>query len=84
MSTIERLDEHTVDTPGARSRRRRRRPAPPAHPFWRFVFPVLVVAAGVGAALLWRAGTKAVLDSTDGRLIDVVTDPAAPGYEVFV
>ncbi len=63
---------------------RRRRPAPPANGFWRFVFPVLVVAAGVAVFFLWREGTKAVLDSTDGRVTDLVTDPAEPGYEVFV
>ncbi len=82
MTTLERLGE-PLEAPGG-PRRRRRRPAPAAHPFWRFVFPVLVLVAGVAAALLWRAGTKAVLDSTDGRLVDVVTDPSAPGYEVFV
>ena len=65
-------------------RRRRRIPAPPGNIFWRFVFPALVVLAGVAVFLLWRAGTKAVLDSTDGRLIDVITNPALPGYEAFV
>lgn len=64
--------------------RRRRRPAPRAHPFWRFVFPVLVVAAGVAVFFVWRAGTKAVLDSTDGQQVVVVSDPAAPGYVAFV
>jgi hypothetical protein len=63
---------------------RRRRPAPRANGFWRFVFPLLVVAAGVGVFLLWREGTKSVLDSTDGRVTDLVTDPEEPGYEVFV
>ena len=63
---------------------RRRRPAPRASWFWRFVFPVLVVAAGVAVFFMWREGTKAVLDSTDGRVTDLVVDPAEPGYEVFV
>jgi hypothetical protein len=65
-------------------RRRRRRPAPKAHAFWRFVFPLLVIAAGVAVLLLWRAGTKSVLDSTDGREVEIVTDPGAPGFVAFV
>ena len=64
-------------------RRPRRRPAPPANPFFRFVFPALVVLAGVAVFLLWREGTKAVLDTTDGEDIPVVTDPDAPGFLVF-
>ncbi len=65
-------------------RRRRRVTAPAGNIFWRFVFPLLVVSAGAAVFLLWRAGTKAVLDSTDGRLVSVVTDPSLPGYEAFV
>ena len=65
-------------------RRRPRRPAPSANIFWRFVFPVLVVVAGVAVVVLWRAGTKSILDSTDGREVELVVDPAAPGYEAFV
>jgi hypothetical protein len=68
----------------ARRRRRRRQPAPKANPFWRFVFPLLVVGAGVAVLALWREGTKSVLDSTDGREIELVIDPAEPGYEAFV
>lgn len=62
----------------------RRRPAPKAHPFFRFVVPVVVLALGAAVLLLWREGTKAVLDSTDGTVVELVTDPDAPGYEVFV
>jgi len=51
--------------------------------FWRFGFPLLLAVAAVSVFLLWRAGTKAVLDSTDGRLIELITDPALPGYEAF-
>ena len=65
-------------------RRRRRRPAPKASPFWRFLFPLLVVAAGVAVFVLWREGTKSVLDSIDGREVELVVDPAEPGYEAFV
>ena len=62
----------------------RRRPAPKANPFFRFVFPIVIVALGAAVFLLWRQGTKAVLDSTDGTVVEIVTDPDAPGYEVFV
>ncbi len=72
------------DPTESRNRERRRRPAPKAHPFWRFVFPVVVVLAGAWTFSLWREGTKAVLDSTDGTVIEIVTDPTQPGYQVFV
>lgn len=62
---------------------RRRRPAPAAHPFFRFVFPVFVVAAGLVVFVLWRDGAKAVLDTTDGDLLSAVEDPAAPGFLAF-
>jgi hypothetical protein len=61
----------------------RRRPAPSAHPFFRFVFPVLVVTAGVFVFALWRDGAKAVLDTTDGAEVFAVDDPAEPGFLAF-
>jgi LytR cell envelope-related transcriptional attenuator len=64
-------------------RRRRRRPAPKANPFFRFVFPLLVIAAGVIVFLLWREGTKAVLDTTDGRDVSLPTDPTDAGFLAF-
>jgi len=63
--------------------RPRRRPAPPAHPFFRFLFPLLVVVAGVAVVLLWREGAKAVLDTTDGTDVAAVDDHAAPGFLAF-
>lgn len=63
--------------------RGRRRPAPPANWFFRYVFPVLVVVGGLIVFLLWRDGTKAVLDSTDGEEIVVVNDPTEPGFLAF-
>ena len=65
-------------------RRARRRPAPRAHPFWRFGFPLIVVAAGVAVLLLSQGGARTVLDSAVGEVVDVVQRPDEPGYEVFV
>lgn len=67
-----------------RRRRRRRRPAPKAHPFFQFVFPLVVVAAAVAVLFLWREGSNAVLDSSDGLDVTGVDDPSAPGYLAFV
>lgn len=64
-------------------RRARRRPAPRAHPFWRFGFPLIVVAAGVAVLLLSQGGARTVLDTAAGEVVDVVQRPDEPGYEVF-
>jgi len=76
----------TVDERSTTSRRRwrkRRVPAPKANPFWRFIFPIVLVGLAVASFQLWRTGTKAVLDSTDGTVVEVVSDPDAPGYQAF-
>ncbi|MEO0493640.1 MAG: LytR C-terminal domain-containing protein [Actinomycetota bacterium] len=76
----------TYDGPQTASvgrRRKRRVPAPKANLFWRFLFPVIIAGLALAAFQLWRTGTKAVLDSTDGTVVEVVTDPDAPGYEAF-
>ncbi|MDW3218072.1 MAG: hypothetical protein R8F63_05610 [Acidimicrobiales bacterium] len=77
------VDEAPTDDDAPPTRRPRRRPAPPANPFFRFVFPLLVVGAGLVVFLLWREGTKAVLDTTDGEDVPVVTDPDARGFLAF-
>ena len=64
-------------------RRKRRVPAPKANLFWRFVFPIVLAGLAVASFQLWRTGTKAVLDSTDGTVVEVVSDPDAPGYQAF-
>jgi hypothetical protein len=81
VSTVDHvtLDEYEEPNPP-----NGRRPAPKANPFFRFVFPVVIIASGLAVFLLWREGTKAVLDSTDGTVLEIVTDPGQPGYEVFV
>ncbi len=81
---LEAMDDGRLGDPAQPLRRRRRRPAPKSNPFWRFVFPLIVIAAGAAVVLLWRHGTKVVLDSTDGELVDIVTDPTEPGFEAFV
>lgn len=62
---------------------RRRRPAPPSHPLFRYGFPVLVIVAAVLVFSLWRDGAKAVLDTTDGESVSAVDDPAEPGFLAF-
>ncbi len=61
--------------------RGRRQPAPRAHAFWRFAFPVVVVAAGVAVLLLAREGGRAVLDRRFETVQErVVLQPHEPGY----
>ena len=79
-----RLDdfhEHSI-APTGRGRKRRV-PAPKANPFWRFVFPLVLVGFALASFQLWRTGTRAVLNSTDGTVVEVVSDPDAPGYQAF-
>ncbi|MCX6510437.1 MAG: LytR C-terminal domain-containing protein [Actinobacteria bacterium] len=53
--------------------------------WWRIGYPVLVGAfVLVVVPLLVFAGLRVILDSSDGKLIKRVTDPAAPGYEAVV
>ena len=75
------LDERPTASSGRR--RKRRVPAPKANLFWRFVFPIVLAGLAVASFQLWRTGTKAVLDSTDGTVVEVVSDPDAPGYQAF-
>ncbi len=75
------LDERPTASSGRR--RKRRVPAPKANLFWRFVFPIVLAGLAVASFQLLRTGTKAVLDSTDGTVVEVVSDPDAPGYQAF-
>jgi len=60
-------------------------PAGSTSRWWRVGYPVLVGAFVllVVPALIF-AGLRVILDSSDGKLIKRVTDPAAPGYEAVV
>ena len=60
---------------------RRRQPAPKANFFWRFVFPAVVVAAGVAVLLLANEGGRAVLNTRVETVSEeVVLQPDEPGY----
>ncbi len=53
--------------------------------WWRVGYPVLVGAVVLLVLpILVFAGLRVILDSSDGKLIKRVTDPAAPGYEAVV
>ena len=51
--------------------------------FWTYGFPALIVVFVVLLPVLFTAGKNAVLQSTDGRVLGTVTDPAAPGYQAI-
>lgn len=83
----EERDETVPVDPAVRKtgrRRSRRRPAPRAHPFFRYVYPAFVVAAAVVVVVLASQGSRAVLDSREGRDVPIVSDPDAPGFLAFV
>ena len=65
--------------------RRRRRPAPRAHFFWRFAYPAVVVVAGIAVLALAREGGRAVLNKRVDQVEErVVLAPDEPGYLEFV
>ena len=65
----------------ARPLGRDRRPAPPAHLFWRLVFPGVVVAAGIAVLILALEGGRAVLTQTVEPVDEeIVLEPDEPGY----
>ncbi len=47
-------------------------------------FVLALVGAAIGVYLLARTGWRTILDSTDGQLAEVITDPALPGYQAVV
>ena len=52
--------------------------------FWRWVFPLIVVAFVIWSVVLFIDGLQTVLDSEEGKIREAVTDPTAPGFEAFV
>lgn len=61
-----------------------RRRARPDSSWWRYGFPAVLALLVVAVPVLVWAGARVVLDSNDGRLVNRVTDPAAPGWEAVV
>ena len=57
---------------------------PERRPIWSWALPALSVAVAAAIPLLVWYALTAILDSTDGTVQEVVTDPTAPGYEVIV
>ncbi len=51
--------------------------------FWRIGFPALMVCLTLLIPVLLYAGRKTVLQSTDGKLVTSITDPAAPGWRAL-
>lgn len=63
------------------------RPAPPLGRggwIWKIVFVVGLVSAIVAIPVLALMGKDAALETTAGKVVGVVTDPEAPGYQVLV
>ena len=63
---------------------RRRRVAHSAAWPWRWIFPLVTLAAIVAIPLLTGIATKAVLDSTSGVEATEITDPNAEGFVALV
>ncbi|MEQ8717124.1 MAG: LytR C-terminal domain-containing protein [Acidimicrobiales bacterium] len=73
-------DDETPPPPPARPIRPGRRSALLA----RWGFPLALVLLAVVTVVLALIGRDAILDSTEGDVVRVVTDPAAPGFRVLV
>jgi len=67
-------DEHHDDAQGQRRS---------IGPFWTYGFPVLILAFALLIPVLFTVGKDTVLQSTDGRVLGQVTDPAAPGWQAI-
>jgi hypothetical protein len=52
-------------------------------PFWRWGFPAFIVVLALLVPVLVKVGQRTVLQSTDGRVLNQVTDPAAPGFQII-
>jgi len=73
-----------LEVPTHPPRFRQRVPTPPLPTLWRWGFPLLLLAAAVWSVFLVLEGFDRVLDSEEGEVVEVVTDPTAPGFEAFV
>lgn len=57
---------------------------PERRPIWTWLLPLMSVGLAAAIPLLVWYALSAILDSTDGTVQEVVTDPNAPGYEATV
>ena len=56
----------------------------PHQRWWRIGFPLVLVVLILAIPVLVWAGSRVVLSSSDGRIVQAITDPAAPGWEATV
>jgi hypothetical protein len=56
----------------------------PATGWWRYGFPAALVTLILAIPVLLYAGSRVVLESSDGRLVETVTDPTRPGFQAIV
>lgn len=52
--------------------------------FWRWGFPLVILAVVIWSAVLLLDGLRTILESEEGRTREAITDPKAPGFEAFV
>ena len=52
--------------------------------WWRYGFPAVMTVLVLSIPTLIWTGSRVVLSSSEGRVIERVTDPAAPGFEAVV
>lgn len=57
---------------------------PPRSRWWSIGYPVVIALVVVAIPVLLYLGKETILDSTDGKVVAVVDDPRAPGYEALV
>jgi hypothetical protein len=59
------------------------RPAAQQGWWWKVGFPSVLVALVLAVPVLLWIGKDALLETTDGQLVESVNDPAAPGYQAL-
>jgi hypothetical protein len=52
--------------------------------WWRYGFPVSLVVLALAIPVLAWTGAQVVLGSSEGRVVNSITDPDAPGWEAIV
>jgi hypothetical protein len=80
---VEPLDDGPVSPRPATATTRARHARRPSA-WWRFGFPIAMALLILAIPVLVVLGVRVVLDSSDGRLVNRVTDPSAPGWEAVL